>query len=353
MTGSVTKWGVPLLALGAGYIAGRFLDRVVLRKLETLSGKTPWEGDDVIIKAFEGVTTVLLTAAGACFAVAHLPIKPALAGILVKSLQVVVILAATVAVASLAGGFGKLYSSRVEHGLRHTSILTNAVRLIVFILGALIVMQTLGISITPILTALGVGGLAVALALQDTLSNLFSGFHIIVSDQVRPGDYVKLDSGDEGHVLDVSWRFTSIRTLSNNMVIVPNAKLAGVIVTNYHQPDKEMAVPVPVRLAYGTDLGLAERVAVEAGREVMRGTPGGVPSFEPVVRFGALGESGLDMTVILRAAEFTDQYLVKHEFIRRLYERYGREGIEFPFPTRTVHLKGGGSASEVGGGRHA
>lgn len=336
----IVKWVVPLAAVGAGYLAGRFLDRVALRWLERLSGRTRWGGDDIILKSLEGVTTVLITAVGAYVAVVHLPFKPAMEAGFIRVLQVVVIGAATVSCARMAGGFGELYSDSIEHGLKHTSILTNVVRLSVFVLGGLIVLQTLGISIAPILTALGVGGLAVALALQDTLSNLFAGFNITVSGQVRQGDYVKLDSGDEGYVTDVAWRFTSIRTLANNTVVVPNAKVAGVILTNCHHPDKEMAVVVPARAAYSGDLARVERAAVAVGQEVMKGTQGGVPSFEPLVRFQGFGDGGVDFAVILRCREYTDQYLVKHDFVRKFHERCLREGIEFPVPARTVHLKG-------------
>jgi small-conductance mechanosensitive channel len=86
-----------------------------------------------------------------------------------------------------------------------------------------------------------VGGLAVALALQDTLSNLFAGLHIIASKKLLPGDYFLLDSGEEGYVQDVNWRNTFIRTLRNNMIVVPNARLASAILTNYYQPSSEMA----------------------------------------------------------------------------------------------------------------
>ncbi|MFA6318870.1 MAG: mechanosensitive ion channel family protein [Elusimicrobiota bacterium] len=340
MRGFLMTWMVPAIAVGAGYLAGRFLDQVVLRRLEAFCAKTGWEGDDIIVRSFAGVTTLVLTVVGAYVALEFMPLKPGIEVMILRVLKVLVILSATVAAARLASGFGELYSGRVEHGLKHTSILTNVVRLVVFILGGLIMLQTLGISITPILTALGVGGLAVALALQDTLSNLFSGFHITVSGTVRKGDYIKLDSGDEGHVMDVSWRFTSIQTLAGNMVIVPNTKLAGAIVTNYHQPEKGMAVLVPVRVAYGSDLGRVERAVVETGAEVMKGVPGGVPSYAPLVRFNAFGDSGVELNVVMRAADFTDQFLIKHEFVRRLHARFQQEGIEFPYPTRTVRLVG-------------
>ena len=94
-------------------------------------------------------------------------------------------------------------------------------------------LNAVGVSITPIITALGVGGLAMALALQDTLSNLFAGIHILAEHTIRIGDFIRLETGQEGYVEDISWRTTRIRMLPNNMVIVPNSKLAQSVVVNY------------------------------------------------------------------------------------------------------------------------
>jgi small-conductance mechanosensitive channel len=188
------------------------------------------------------------------------------------------------------------------------------------------------------LTALGVGSLAVALALQDTLSNLFSGFYIIANKQIRTGEYIKLDSGQEGYLVDIGWRTTRIRVLANNMIIIPNAKLGSAIVTNFHMPDKEMGLVLQVGVSYSSDLEKVEKVTIEVARETLRGVSGGVESFEPFVRYNSFGDSAIQFSVILRVKEFTDQYLVTHEFIKRLHKRYNLEGIDIPFPQRTVHL---------------
>ena len=104
------------------------------------------------------------------------------------------------------------------------------------------------------LTALGVGGLAVALALQDTLGNLFAGLQIVASKQVRPGDYLLLESGQEGSVTDIAWRYTTLRTQSNNLVVVPNAKLGQSIITNFQLPDQPLSVIIEFGVAYSSDL---------------------------------------------------------------------------------------------------
>ena len=199
----------------------------------------------------------------------------------------------------------------------------------------------LGIEITPVLTALGVGGLAVALALQDTLSNLFSGIHIIASKQIKPGDYVKLDSGNEGYVVDVGWRNTTIRALANNMIIIPNAKLASAIITNFYQPDLEMGMGVEISVSGDNDLDTVERVTIEVAKEIIAKTPGVINSGEPAIRYGSFADGDITFGVGFRIKEFTDQYLVKHEFLKAIYKRYKVEGIRLASPTRTIYVKEG------------
>jgi small-conductance mechanosensitive channel len=222
---------------------------------------------------------------------------------------------------------------------------------LVFAGGFLVILQALGISITPMITAMGLGGLAVALALQDTLANLFSGIFIIASKQVKPGDWVELDSGQKGYVADVTWRNTTIKELPNNMVIVPNSKLASTTITNYHQPVQEMALRIEVGVSYESNLGKVEQVTVDVAREVMRTVEGGIPEFEPLIRYHTFDDFSINFTVILRVKEYVDKFLVRHEFVKRLHERYGHEGIEIPFPIRTVHMKQMKLGGSVAGNR--
>jgi small-conductance mechanosensitive channel len=189
------------------------------------------------------------------------------------------------------------------------------------------------------LATLGIGGLAVALALQDTFSNIFSGFYLVIAKQIRPGDYIKLDSGEEGYVIDINWRTTQIRMLSNNMILVPNEKITKVIVTNFYLPNKELAVLVNLRVHYKSDLKFVEKITSEVAGEVMKSVPGGVPEFEPFIRYNGFSDSAINFTVILRAKEFVDQYLIKHEFIKQLHERYKKEGILIPYPIRAINYE--------------
>jgi small-conductance mechanosensitive channel len=249
--------------------------------------------------------------------------------IVTSVLTIAFIISIAVLLTRIANGFIKLYTSQVK-GLPSSSLLVNVSGIVIFTLAALISLQTMGVAVAPILTALGVGGLAVALALQETLANFFSGIVIILSRQLRPNDYVRLETGEEGYVTDITWRNTTIRSLTNNTIIVPNSTMSNSVITNYYQPGKQLSVILPARVGYGTDLARVEEVTLEVGREVLQEVPGCVPETEPLVRYNNFGEISVDFSVILTIREFVDQYAVQHEFMKRLHRRFADEGIEIP-----------------------
>ncbi|MBU0507327.1 mechanosensitive ion channel family protein [bacterium] len=320
-------------------IVGFILDRVVLAALKRAAERTSWEGDDLLIKVLRGVAVYWLVIAGLYVAVHTLPLSTVQLHTAKRLIVVIFLISATFVGARIVAGLVDLYTRKDEATSRSASILTNVVRGTVIIIGGLIILQYLGISITPILTALGVAGLAVALALQGPLSNLFSGMQIIASRKVNTGDYIRLESGEEGYVTDINWDNTTMRQLSNNIILVPNSKLANAIVIDYNQPDKEMSVLLQVGVSYRSDLEHVEHVTIEVAKEVMQNVPGGVPTFEPFIRYHTFGDFAIGFTVILRVSEFVNQYPIKHEFIKRLHARYRKENIEIPFPIRTLEFQ--------------
>jgi small-conductance mechanosensitive channel len=335
----ITQWILPILLVAGGYAGGKLFEYLVVSKLKKLTTQTSCRADDIFVDSVGKTMPFWFVLAGAYAALMITPISPRVATLANTLLLIGFIASATLVAARLAVRYVDTYSTRIRGVLPSTTIFSNLTRALVYIVGLLVILQSLGISITPILTALGVGGLAVALALQDTLSNLFAGLQIIASGQVKPGDFIRLDSGEEGYVVDVTWRNTTIRQLPNNMVIVPNAQLASSRVSNFYQPDKEQAILVQVGVSYASDLEEVQRVTVEVARNVMQSVDGGVPDFEPFIRYHTFADSSINFTVILRGKEIVDQYVVKHEFIKQLHERYKREGIEIPFPIRTVHIR--------------
>lgn len=259
---------------------------------------------------------------------------------LTRGIDVFVIFSITMVAANLLGSIveGVLQSSSIP--LRSTGLFQGMLKGLVFLVGFLFILTSLGISITPLITTLGVGGLAAALALQDTLANLFAGIHILVEKSIRVGDFIKIESGEQGYVEDITWRATRVRMLPNNMVIIPNSKLAKSTVTNYHLPEKRMSLLVPVSVSYASKPRRVIEVLVEEAKTAAGSIPGLRADPEPLVRFiPGFGESSLDFTLICQVDEFTDQYLVQHELRMRIFERFQAEGIEIPFPQRTVHFR--------------
>ncbi|WP_425060447.1 mechanosensitive ion channel family protein [Sporomusa carbonis] len=252
----------------------------------------------------------------------NLPLKNFMIALLLLSM--------TIVVARTTAGLVRHYTRKREAIFPASSILINTAEAIIYAIGFLIILQFMGISITPILTALGVGGLAVALALQDTLSNLFSGLHILISNQIGIGDYVKLNTGEEGYVDDISWRITKIKTLANNTIIVPNSKVASSIITNYHVPAEEMAILIPIGVSYGSDLEKVEAITLEVANQVLREFSDGVTGCRPLVLFHSLGHHSINFNVILQSHNFISQFRLKHTFIKEVYKRYREEGIEIP-----------------------
>lgn len=233
-----------------------------------------------------------------------------------------------------------------------TSLLTNLASAVVYFLAAVIVLDFYGISITPILTALGVGGMAVALGLQETMANIFAGLHLLLSKQVRIGDHIRLDSGAEGQIADITWRYAKIHTSTNNVIIIPNNKLAAAVITNYDMPItggasvEDVAFTVAAGVAYESDLERVERVTLEVAREVLArldpalDTDAEAPT-APAVRFHTFGDSSIDFNVVLHTTVFRRQSLIRHEFIKALKKRYDAEGIDIPFPIRVVYTEKG------------
>jgi small-conductance mechanosensitive channel len=323
-----------------GFAAGGLLVGMVLRllfsRLMRHADSTAWSWDDLAWVALRGLALPASVTVGLWWAAEAVPLRTSVRHIVGRLLLVVIVLAISIAAARFAGSAVRQIALSRSGVAQSASIFVNITRVLVLMIGILVLLQSLGISITPLLTALGVGGLAVALALQDTLANLFAGIHILASKKVQPGDYIKLASGEDGYIVDINWRNTTVQQLAGNLVVVPNSKFADAIMTNYHYPQQDMAVLVQLGVSYDSDLELVERITSEVGAEVMATIEGAVVDYVPFIRYNAFAESSIRFTVILRVAEYSAQYLVVHEFIKRLHLRYRAEGIRIPFPTHTI-----------------
>lgn len=333
--GFKTHLAVYIVSLALGII---IIQLIFYKLLKVIARKTS-VSYPLLQQTFRGIPTLLGTLIGLYAVMEILTIPPRPLLFLQNLFHSLAILSLTLLVARLASGYLKQKFGKTSGAFASTSILATTIDLAVYTIGILFLLQSFGVAISPLLTALGVGGLAVALALQDTLANLFSGINILVAKQIKIGDFVKLATGEEGHVVDMNWRNTTIKTPTENMVVIPNQKFASSIITNYAQPFAECSIAIPIGVSYESDLNHVEKFTVDIAKEILQETEGGVHSFEPCVRYVSFAESSINFNVILRVKTVTDQHLIRHEFIKRIHTRYQQEGIIIPHLNRTANVE--------------
>ena len=200
----------------------------------------------------------------------------------------------------------------------------------------MVILDALGISISPFLGGLGITGLAVALALQPTLGNFFAGTYVMSDGAIGVGDYIELQGGPAGYVVDVGWRSTKICTWLNNLVIIPNAVIADTIVTNYNRPQPLLSVIVACGVRYESDLVQVERVSLEVARSVIAEIPQADKTEDAFFGFDSFGESNITFWIYLRAMDRFGSFIVTNELIKALHARYAIEGIEINYPVRKL-----------------
>lgn len=334
------SYAISLLIL-AGSAAGLFLLRGLLFSLlQRVARRTETTVDDLLVAGLRFPSLFLIWVIATYIAIRLTELPESWLAFATKGLHLSIIFTITMGLANVSDRLLAYFLKRAELPISVTSLLLGVLKAVVYIVGVLVMLNFLGISITPIITALGVGGLAMALALQDTLSNLFAGIHIMAEQTVRVGDYVRLETGQEGYVQDISWRTTRIRMLPNNMVIVPNNKLSQSVLTNYHLPARDMVLQAPVSVGYASDPDVVERVLVEEALQAASEVPGLLAEPRPQVRMlPGFGESSLNFTLLCHIREIGDQNAALAALNVRILRRFRREGIEFPYPARTVYLR--------------
>jgi small-conductance mechanosensitive channel len=338
---------IPVATFAISFLALLAFRGILFRRLHRWAAGTETDLDDLIIASIRTPFLLWSLMISLIAAMWVAPLGERYTSLGSKALLVLLILSVTLAAARIAGAVVRHYGSTSSGVVPGTSLTQNIVSMVVASIGLLILLNSLGITITPILTAMGVGGLAVALALQDTLANLFAGFYVSLSGQIRIGDYVRLDTGHEGTVADIGWRAVSIRAMQNNMIIVPNSKLAQAIVTNFHLHEARMSLRIEVGVSYDSDPDHIEAILIDEARNAVGHVEGLLGDPEPAVRFmPGFGDSSLGFTLIVQIAQFTDQFPVQHELRKRIFKRFRAEGIEIPFPIRTLYIKKDGADAD-------
>ena len=212
---------------------------------------------------------------------------------------------------------------------------------VIYGVGGLLILDLMEITISPLIAGLGLGGLAVALAIQPTLANLFAGTYVMTEGVVSPGDYIELEGGVTGYVVEVSWRSTRIRTWGNNLVVVPNSKFAETILTNYQRPVPAVNVYLTCGVSYDSDLYRVEEVSREVMDEVLDTQPDAIKEYGGWFGYDSFGDSNVTFWLFLQAKDRLGTFNVRSALIERLHARFKQEGIVINYPMRTLQFPEG------------
>ncbi len=340
MSETLQKLLIPSVVAVVSVVVLLAIRRITLGLIQKRSAGAGTRTGEVVIDAFRVPSIYWCIAIGLHIGIAVSELPHRYVIYISKTIHVLVIFSITVATANLADRAFKNYIRQANLSIPSTGLAFGILKGAVLAVGFLIVLGVLGISIAPLITALGVGGLAVALALQDTLANLFAGIHILAERSIRVGDFVRLETGQEGYIEDITWRTTRIKMPSNNMVVITNSKLSQSIVTNYSLPEKRTFVQIQISVGYSSDPDRVERILKEEAIKATKEVPFLLADSAPDVSLSpGFGPSSLDFTLTCPLREFTDQGAAQHELRKRVFKRLREEGIEIPFPQRRVYLR--------------
>jgi small-conductance mechanosensitive channel len=325
------------LILLESVIIAQLFHKVLIRYAKRAADRTKTNLDNKLIRHTTLPTYILIIFIGLYFALKTLSYVEPYIDILNNVFFVgMVVLISTIAARILAILISQWI--KVQRQLERTpKLIKLMIVFFVYSIALIIILAYFKINVTPLLATLGVGGIVIGLALQNTMANFFAGFQIITDKIIKVGDYIELDNGVSGYVEDITWRSTKIRTLPNNIVILPNSKFAESIVTNVSMPSKEMGVVIECGVSYKSNLDKVEKVTIDVAKKIQKTVPGAVKSFEPFIRYHTFGDSNINFSIILRVEQFTDKYMIKHELIKALKKRYNKEKIEISWPVRKIY----------------
>ena len=349
---SQSEWGGPLSAalLFVVFLIASGVANVVMRVFLTrLTRLTPGTLDEELLKVVRGPVVLFIVLSGLFLALLILtnlesPRYALLAGYddqIRRAWLVVVIAEVAYLLYHLLDATMTWYIQSVAQTTetqlddRLLPPLKRIMPLLVYSLGFLMALSVLNIPISPILAGLGIGGLAVALAVQPTLANFFAGTYVVTEGELNVGDYIELQGGPSGYVVEVGWRSTKIRSMYNNLVIIPNSQMANSIVTNYYSPEPSMNVLVYCGVSYDSDLNVVENVVREASQTLVNESEYAVDG-EPWFGFDEFGDSNISFWVFVQAKDRLGSFYLTSDLVKVIHSRLTAEGIEINYPVRKL-----------------
>lgn len=322
-----------LAVFAASLVLAQLLPSVLGRSISLVSRSREPERDRRLSAALKLPAQLLVVAAGVLIAVRVLSYSEGYRTTVDRiggavTLALVVLAAQRLLSALLFPSKGSAGASAAPLG--HVAPLARrALNMAILVVGALLVLDQLGISISPLLAGLGITGLAVALALQPLLTNLFAGSYVISDSSIRERDYIEMLNGPSGYVTDIGWRATRLRGPAGEVVIVPNATLAASIVTN-HGPGRSTLVSVTYPIPYGHPLERVQEVADEELRSIVLECEGAAKERPPRLWFRRFTDARIECTAELVARSRSDAPELTHVLAKRIHDRFQLEGFNEP-----------------------
>jgi len=327
----------PVLIILGSFLLGLIFETRILSSLLKKASKYPQRIDSIIITSFRGVIILwsILLGFYLSLSLPNLPVYPTLIIIIKKGLAAAFLGSLTLVVARLSVSLLRVYTTGDDGSSPLTSLFEFLTKILIFSVGILIILQSIGIAITPLLTAFGVGGVSIGLALQTTLSNLMSGINIITSKKVRPGDYIRLKTGESGYVRDVELKYTILQEITDNFLVIPNSQLLAGSFSNYNLPDKSLLIPVEINIDYDSDLEQVEAITLGAANEILSQRNKKYNDINKssgcLIRYNKFDYYGINLMVFLRIQEeeLFEHLTIKHEFLKKVHNSYKEVGIKF------------------------
>ncbi len=336
----IIKIITPILIIGTSFVLGFIFEKRILKNLKKIARKNNWKYDDIIVDSFQGIGLVWLILGGVFLSLPTLSLPPAAITFVEKFLLATFLASATLFTSRLFVELLKVFTTKEDGISPLTSLFEFLTKIVIYSLGTLIILQSIGIKITPLLTALGVGGVSVGLALQTTLSNLMSGVNIIMSGKVKPGDYITLSSGEKGYVIDVELKYTVLQEITENLLVIPNSKIISGSFKNFSLPEKQIVIPINIGVSYDSDLEEVEKITLEVAREMIKIINNQETNFQPFIRYQNFDYFSINFTVYIQIfeTEFFEHLKVKHIFLKKLHKKYQEVGIKIPFPLTSGYV---------------
>lgn len=311
------------------------------RVLLNLASKTKTELDDILIKKMSGPLTVIALLIALRISMGELVLSEGLSLNMISAIWSGFVIAVGylvyVSIDTILIRAWKHTALRAKTKLdeNFAHLVQGILKIVLILLAVLYILDLWGVEVVPILGALGIAGLAVALALQPLLSNIFSGIAMVMDKSVRVGDWVILEDGVWGIVNKIGIRSTKLRTFDNEMLIIPNSKFSESRIQNVSLPEPKVRIVIPFGVAYGSDTDKVKKVVEEEIKKI----PHLDKSEEISVRFLEMGDSALKFKAYFYIGNFENRLSTIDEATTKIYKVLNKEGISIPFPQMDVHLK--------------